>query len=87
MKLSCDYISYEIDGEKILVCMDSHKFAGLVKLNSSAAFIVEQLHAGCSKRELLNAVTEHFSGVDVETAEKDLDSVLSSLRSVGAIEE
>lgn len=87
MKLSNDYISYEIDGEKILVCMDSNKFAGVVKLNKTADFIVEQLKTGCTKETLIHAVTEHFSEVDSAKAGKDIDSLVTALRSVGAIED
>lgn len=86
MKLSSDYISYEIDGEKILVCLNSSKFAGVVKLNRTADFIVEQLKGGCTKAALVAAVTDHFSGVDAQKAEKDIDAVIASLSSIGAIE-
>lgn len=87
VKLSHDFISYEIDGEQIMVCLDSHRFSGIVKLNKTAAFIVEQLKNDCGKEELVNAVLAHFSGVDSVRAETDLDSVISALRTVGAIEE
>ena len=87
MRLSRDFMFYEIDGEKMLVCLDSRKFAGIVKLNSTAAFIADLLKDESSKEALISAVIGHYSEVDEALANTAVDSVLESLRSVGALEE
>lgn len=87
MKLNRDFIPYTIDKENILVCLDSKKFAGVIKLNGTAAFLVEQLKTEQDRESLLAALQARFFGADEPTMRSDLETALSQLRSVGAVDE
>lgn len=86
MKLNNEFVSYEIDGEKILVCLDSRKFSGVIKLNSTAAFITELLKENTSKESIVAALMDHYEAVTHEQATQAVNSVIESLTDTGAIE-
>lgn len=86
MKLKKDFVVYEIDGDRILVCLDSRKFSGVIKLNSTAAFIAERMTEETTKDALVAAILEKYSEVDAEGAAKAVDSLVDSLASIGAAE-
>lgn len=86
MKLNSTFISYTIDGEKILVCLDSKKFAGVIRLNKTAAFIVEQLKTEQDEETILAALQSRFSGAEEEEMRRDLAAVITQLSSAGAVD-
>ena len=65
---------------------DVVEFNGILKLNDSAAFIVEQLNSNVSYEELTAKVAEHFS-CDKGDAAENIDSVLQNLKNAGLLVE
>lgn len=86
MRLNSDFISYNVDGENILVCLDSKKFAGVIKLNKTAAFIVEQLKEETERETVLSAMKSRFAGASEEEMKEDLETVIMQLSSAGAVD-
>ena len=85
MKLKDGFITHEMDGQQVLVGTGRTGFAGLVKSNKTAAFIVDCLKSETTKEDIVAAMLEKYD-VDEATASKDVDKVIENLLSIGAIE-
>ena len=85
MKLKDGFITHEMDGQQVLVGTGRTGFAGLVKSNKTAAFIVDCLKSETTKEDIVAAILEKYD-VDEATASKDVDKVIENLLSIGAIE-
>jgi hypothetical protein len=70
-----------LDDEGIFVLQQAGE---VLVVNKVAAFIVEQLKAGCTLDEAVTAVTERFA-VDAAQARSDAASLLEALLQAGAI--
>ena len=55
MKLKENFITQEMDGEQIMVAAGGG-FAGMVRSNATAAFIVDCLKTGTTREAILNAM-------------------------------
>lgn len=86
MKLKEGFITHEMDGQQLLVGTGRTGFAGLVKSNQTAAFVVDQLKNETSREGILSAILEKYD-VAEDVASKDLDKVLETLRKIGALDE
>ncbi len=86
MKLKKEFITYEMDGKQIMVASSGRLFSGLVKSNSSAAFIVDQLKKETTKDMILTAMKERYDASE-EILSEDIDKVLNTLRGIGALDE
>ena len=86
MKLNSDFITHEVGGEHILVSVGKTRFSGMARGNETAAFIIEQLKHETTKEEIVAELMKTYD-VDRETAEKDVDTMIGKLRSIGAITE
>ena len=85
MKLKDTYITHESDGEQILLDTSS-SFAGLIRSNKTAAFIVECLKEETTEDTIVEAMFEKYDAPkDVLT--KDVSDVIEKLRKVGVLEE
>ena len=60
-------------------------FQGLVRNNATAAFLLEQLKNECSEEELIQALLDTYD-VDRETAEKDVEVFVKTIRDAGMLE-
>lgn len=49
MRLKDEFITYETDGEQIMVAAGTDSFSGLVRSNETAGFIVECLKKNCDR--------------------------------------
>lgn len=87
MKLKENFITHSsIDGTILLATgEEANNFHGIVKLNDSAAFIVELLKTETTKENLLIEFQNEYPTVDKEELSKDLENVLSQLNSIHAI--
>ena len=63
----------------------AEKFNGMVRLNSTGAFLWEKIEKGSEKEELVSALLAQY-GIDEETARKDLDGFLNILIENGILE-
>lgn len=86
MKLKNDFITQESDGEQIMVSTGDSGFAGLVRSNSSAAFIVDCLKEDVSKEQIVDAMFARYDAPR-DVIEKSVDDILGKLRSIGALDE
>lgn len=84
MKLKETYITHESDGEQILLDTSS-SFAGLIRSNKTAAFIVECLKEDTTTEKIVDAMLEKYDA-SKEVIWKDVSDVIEKLRKVGALE-
>ena len=82
MKLKDTFITYENDGDHILIDASS-AFAGLVHSNKTAAFIVDCLK---SEAEIIGKMREKYDASEEEIANGVRD-IIGKLKSIGAIDE
>ena len=85
MKLKDTYIIHESDGEQILLDTSS-SFAGLIRSNKTAAFIVECLKEETTQEKIVEAMFEKYDAPK-DVLAKDVSDVIEKLRKVGALEE
>ena len=86
MKLKDGFITHEMGGEQIMVAAGSASFAGLVRANPTAAFIVNCLKRDTTAEKIADAMLEKYDAPrDVITA--DVEKILSLLRGIGALDE
>ena len=86
MKTHPDFILRQIAGENILVpCGEAAKrLSGLINLNSTAAFIWQNLNDAKDLDELTARVMDNFE-VDEETARRDVNGLTSELILAGMV--
>lgn len=86
MKLKDGFITHDTGEEQIMVGTGAVQFAGLVRSNRTAAFIVDCLKSETTERQIVEAMTERYDAPrDVIAA--DVARILEQLRSIGAIDE
>ncbi len=86
MKLKSSFVTQKIDDTQFLVPLGNESFRGIVKSNSTAAFIVDQLKEETTKEAIIDAMCAQYDAPR-ETIEADVEKALNTLRSVGALEE
>ena len=85
MKLKDTYITHDSDGEQILLDTSS-SFAGLIRNNKTAAFIVECLKEDITEEKIVEAMFEKYDAPK-DVLAKDVSDVIEKLRKVGALDE
>ena len=85
MKLKESYITHDSDGEQILLDTSS-SFAGLIRNNKTAAFIVECLKEETTEEKIVEAMFEKYDAPK-DVLAKDVSDVIEKLRKVGALYE
>lgn len=85
MKLNDTYITHDSDGEQILLDTSS-SFAGLIRSNKTAAFIVECLKEETTQEKIVEAMFEKYDAPK-DVLAKDVSEVIEKLRKVGALDE
>lgn len=85
MKLKDTYITHDSDGEQILLDTSS-SFAGLIRNNKTAAFIVECLKEETTQEKIVEAMFEKYDAPK-DVLAKDVSDVIEKLRKVGALYE
>lgn len=88
MRLNKEFLITKIGGESILVPVGAaaESFHGIVKLNETAAFIVEQLKQETTQGQIANAICAQYE-VERAAAEGHVNTLLKQLRDIGAVEE
>lgn len=85
MKLKENFITQEMDGEQIMVAAGGG-FAGMVRSNATAAFIVDCLKTGTTREAILDTMEKKYDAPR-EVMAADVDMVLTNLRKIGALDE
>ena len=85
MRLKDTFITHDSDGEQILIDVTS-SFAGLVRSNKTAAFIVECLKKETTREEIVEAMYAKYDAPR-EVLQRDVDAIIEKLRGIGALME
>lgn len=87
MKVKENFVLRKVADEYIVMPTGAGiaEFDGAVALNEVSAFIFEKMKSPVSKEDLLIAVLDEYE-VDRETAEKDIDVLISKFEEMGIIE-
>lgn len=85
MKLKDTFITHNSDNEQIMVSVDGN-FSGIVRSNSTAADIINLLSDEITKDGIVERMLEKYDA-ERTVIERDVDKILNSLRSIGAIDE
>lgn len=88
MKLRSSVYITEVEGEYVAVATGkaAQSFSGMVRMNQTAAFVVELLQKRTNKERLIKAFQERF-GVDDPTARRNVTGILGKLRETNWLEE
>ena len=86
MKLKDGFVTHEMGGEQIMVATGEASFAGLVRTNATAAFIVDCLKEATTKEEIVDKMLAKYD-VTADVAAADVDKILAKLRDIGALDE
>lgn len=86
MKLKSGFITHETGNEQILIDAGANNFAGIVKSNFSAAFIINCLKEDTTEEKIFQKMLEKYDG-DEKQMKKDIAEIIKSLRKIGAIDE
>ncbi|MBQ8960870.1 MAG: PqqD family protein [Ruminococcus sp.] len=87
MKLAKGFLTHTSKDEHYMVSAGGTQFSGIVRNNSTAAFIIECLKTDTTEKEIADKVMAKFEGAPRETVEKDIAGVIEKLRSIGAVED
>lgn len=85
MRLKDTFITHDSDKEQVLIDVTS-SFAGLVRSNRTAAFIVECLKKDTTIEQIVETMYEKYDAPK-EVLQKDVESIVEKLRGIGALEE
>ena len=86
MKLKDDFIFHEVDNETILVSASSSAFSGIVRGNRTFGEVLKLLKDDTTEEQVCAEMRSRFEAPE-GLIEKDVDMVLSKLRSIGALDE
>ena len=86
MKLKDGFVTHEMGGEQIMVATGAATFAGLVRSNTTAAYIVECLKEDTTREAIVEKMLAKYdASADVISA--DVDKIIAKLRSINALDE
>lgn len=88
MKLRDGFITYNTDGEQIMVAAGAAAahFQGMVRSNRTAAYIVDCLMTETTETEVVDKMVAKFEAPR-EIITRDVARVLDQLRGIGALDE
>lgn len=82
------FIKRKLGGQYVVVAVGdaARRFAGMISLNQTGAYLWELLEQPTDVRALVAALVEKYD-VDADTATRDVQAFLAPLKEVGAIVE
>ncbi len=88
MKLKDGVIFTKVAEETIVVTVGeaAEAFRGMIKLNSTGAFVAERMLQDTTREELVSALRQEYE-IDEETALKAVESIVEKFASVELIKE
>ena len=86
MKLNPGFISQNIDDTQFLVPVTAKSFHGILRGNSTTAFIVDCLKKDTTEEAIVDSMCEEFEAPRERIA-ADVKSVLDALRDIHALDE
>ena len=85
MKLKSSFITHTSGNEQLMISVDGD-FSGMVRSNSTAAFIIDLLKEETTIEKIVEKILAEYD-VEPDVAKKDVERVIESLRGIGAIDE
>lgn len=85
MKLKEGFITHKTGDEQILIDTGANNFAGIVKSNPTAAFIIDCLKENTTEEKILQKMLEKYNG-DKNIMAADIANAIKKLKSIGAID-
>ncbi len=85
MKLKSNFITHE-SGDGLLMISAGGSFNGMVRSNSTAKDIITFLSEDTTEEQIISAMLDKYNA-SREDIERDVKSVLDTLRSIGALDE
>ena len=85
MRLKESFIVHENKDEQIIVDA-AGTFAGMVRNNKTAAFIVKCLKHDTTMEAIINSLYEKYDA-PLEEIQQDVNNIIQKLKSIGAIDE
>ena len=85
MKLKSSFITHNSGNEQLMISV-SGEFSGMVRSNSTAAFIIDLLKEETTIEEIVGKVLAEYNA-EPAVVQADVERVVSSLRGIGAIDE
>ena len=85
MKLSKDFVIHKNEKETLLVPVGNAGWAGVVRLNDTAADIVEMLINGAENTDVIVEKLKEQYDVDESDLKADAEEFIASLRQIEAI--
>lgn len=86
MKLKEGFVTHEMGGEQIMVATGSANFAGLIRSNPTAAFIVDCLKEETTREQIIEKMLAKYDATP-EVIGTDVDKIVAKLRSIKALDE
>lgn len=86
MKLKEGFVTHEMGGEQIMVATGTANFAGLVRSNPTAAFIVDCLKEETTREQIIEKMLAKYEATP-EVVGADVDKIVAKLRSINALDE
>lgn len=86
MKLKEGFLTHEMDGEQIMVASDTSVFAGMVRSNKTAGFLVDCLKEETTTEQIVDKMLQVYDA-SREQITKDVERILEILRKIGALDE
>ena len=85
MKLKNTFITHNSGDEQLMISAGGN-FNGMVRSNSTAGEIIDLLKNEITREQIIATMADRYE-VEFAVLERDVDKVLASLRSIGAIDE
>ena len=86
MKLNQNFITHTTGGQNYVVSTDSTAFKGIIRGNGTTGDIIELLKNDTTEDAIVDALFEKYDAPREKIA-ADVSTVLTKLRSVGAIDD
>ena len=82
MKIKEGYLLRKVAEENIVIYMGEEEgaFEGMIQLNPAGVYLWNKLVGGISFDDLLTDMLDKYEGIGRETAEKDLQEFIESIR-------
>lgn len=86
MKLKEGFVTHEMGGEQIMIATGAASFAGLVRSNPTAAFIVDCLKEETTRDQIVEKMLAKYDAT-ADVIGTDVDKIIAKLRSINALDE
>lgn len=86
MKLNDKFITHMSNNKQVLISTDRTVFSGIVRSNETAAYIIDHLKEETTREAVIEKMMADYEA-ERKDIERNVDKVLETLRSVGALDE